>query len=195
MNSNILSLIAFLGVASAAPHMQPRSTIAAYDKFSLVALRSGSDVHQQPFQAYKSGIMAGSAAQNASCDSTSNVATFFLGDDGNVVDGSMSLYSTDAPFQTTFVDASGMGQGVFQYTTGAQPMSKNGQRSNFTLDANNDLTFNGAGFLACPYLDDSWSIWVDTGAANPAGNSNCTGIVVRATKLDDTAAVSCQYTS
>lgn len=192
MNSNILSLVAFLGVASAAPHMQPRSTIAAYEQFSLTAIRSGSDIHLQPFQAYKSSIMAGSANQNASCDSASNVAAFYLGDDGNVVDGSMSLYSTDAPFQTTYVDASGMGQGVFQYTTGAQPMSTNGQRSNFTLDANNDLTFNGAGFIACPYLNNnSWSIWVDTGAANPAGHTDCVGIAVRATKLDD--AVSCQY--
>lgn len=188
MNSNILALVAFLGVASAAPHMQPRDTIAAYEQFTLTALRSGSDVHQSPFQAYKSSIMAGSAAQNATCDSASNVAAFYLGDDG-----ALNLYSTDAPFQTTYVDASGMGQGVFQYTTGAQPMSTNGQRSNFTLDANNDLTFNGAGFIACPYLADSWSIWVDTGAANPAGNTDCVGIVARATKLDD--AVSCQYTS
>lgn len=188
MNSNILSLIAFLGLASAAPHMQPRSTIGEYEYFGLTAIRSGSAVHLSPFQAYNSGILAGSAAQNASCDSPSNIAAFYLADDG-----SMNLYSTDAPFQTTFVDASGMGQGVFQYTTGAQPMSTNGQRGNFTLDENNDLTFNGAGFLACPYLADSWSIWVDTGNANPAGNTDCVGIVARATKLDN--AVSCQYTS
>ncbi|KAJ4387321.1 hypothetical protein N0V93_007910 [Gnomoniopsis smithogilvyi] len=190
MNSNILSIIAFLGVASAAPHMQTRSTIAAYEQFGLTALRSGAAVHQQPFQAYNGGILAGSAAQNASCDLgvDSAIAAFYLSDDG-----SMNLYSTDAPTQTTFVDASGMGQGVFQFTTGAQPMSNNGQRSNFTLDASNDLTFNGAGFLACPYLSNSWSIWVDTGAANPAGHTDCVGIVVRATKLDN--AVSCQYTS
>lgn len=187
MNSNILSLIAFLGVASATPCVQPRSTIAAYEGFGLTALRSGSAVHLQPFQAYNNSIMAGSAAQGASCGSPSNVAAFYLGEDG-----SMSLYSSDFPGQTTFVDVSGMGQGVFQYTTGAQPMSRNGQRNNFTLDANNDLTFNGAGFRACPYLANSWSIWVDAGVSNPGGNTNCTGIVVRATKLDDP--VSCLYT-
>lgn len=188
MNSNILSLIAFLGVASAAPHMQPRSTVAVGDKFGLTAIHSGSNVHLQPFQAYNSGILAGSAAQNATCDSDSNFAAFYLSDDG-----SMSLYSTDAPYQTTYVDASGMGQGVFRYTTGAQPTSANGQRGNFTLDASDDLTFNGAGFLACPYLDNAWSIWVDTGAASPGGNENCTAISVRATKLD--TPISCTYTS
>lgn len=188
MNSNILSIVAFLGVASAAPHMQPRSTIAVGEKFGLTAIHSGSAVHLQPFQASKSSILAGSIAQNATCDSTSNTAAFYLSDDG-----SMSLYSTDAPYQTTYVDASGMGQGVFQYTTGAQPMATNGQRSSFALDASNDLTFNGAGFVACPYLDNSFTIWVSTGVANPAGNTNCTGISVRATKLD--APVSCTYTS
>lgn len=189
MQTNILALSAILGLTTAAPSIQPREDLFANgDAFGLTALRSGSAVHFAPFQAYQSSILAGTADQGASCFPATNTATFTLNDAGE-----LSLYSTDAPYQTTYVDASGMGQGVFQYTTGAQPMGKNGQRSNFTLDAYGDLTFNGKGFLACPYLDDSWTIWVDAGVSNPAGNVNCTGIAVRATVIDEP--VSCLYTS
>lgn len=186
MQSKLLTLAALLGLTTAAPSLHRRNTtITPGDAFGLIALRSGSAVHFQPFQAYQGSILAGTAAQNATCDTASNTATFTLNDAGE-----LGLYSTDAPFQTTYVDASGMGQGVFQYTTGAEPISRNGQRSNFTLDAYDDLSFNGAGFIACPYLD-SWTIWVDAGIANPGGNVNCTGIAVRATKID--APVSCLY--
>lgn len=183
----MLSLIAFLGVASAAPQFQTRSTITVGDRFSLIALRSGSDVHQSVFQAANSSIFAGLTTQGASCDSASETATFTLGSDG-----SLNLYSTDAPYQEAYVDASGMGQGIFGFTTGAQPMPKNGQRSNFTLDASDDLTFNGKSFIACPY-NNAYTIWVNSGVDNPAGNTNCTGISVQATKIEN--GVSCTYTS
>lgn len=55
------------------------------------------------------------------------------------------------------------------------------------------LTFNGAGFLACPNsIENSWSVWVSAGVDQPAGNSNCTGIEVEAVALTDP--VSCSYT-
>lgn len=186
MNSNILALVAFLGVASAAPQLQARSTVAVGDRFGLTAIHSGSEVHLQSFQAAKSLIATGMTFQNATCDSSLNYATFTLGDDG-----SLNLYSTEAPYQKAYVDASGMGQGVFGYTTGAQPMPTNGERAEFALDASDDLTFNGAGFIACPSTD-GYSIWANTGAANPGGNTDCVGISVRATKID--APVSCTYT-
>lgn len=187
MQSTIVALAAVFSVASAAPSMQLRSTIAAGDAFGLTALRSGSAVHLSPFQAFQSSIFAGSAAQGASCGTATETATFTLNEAGE-----LGLYSTGAPVQTTYVDASGMGQGVFKYTTGAEPIGANGQRGTFALDDSDNLSFNGNSFIACPYLDDSYSIWVSSGVPNPGGNSNCTGISVRATKID--APVSCLYT-
>lgn len=186
MQSQILALLAAVGVASAAPQMAPRSTITSSDRFGLIAIRSGSDVHLQSFQASQSQIFIGLADQNATCDTESEFASFSLSDDG-----SLNLYSTDAPFQTAYVDASGMGQGVFGYVTGAEPTPTNAQKTAFTLDANNDLTFNNATFLACPYTNGSYSVWVNAGVANPGGNTDCLGIVVRATVLDNP--VSCTY--
>lgn len=187
MNSNILALVALLGAASAAPALQARC-IEAYDYFGLTAIRSGSPVHLSSFQAQNGRIFAGLAAQGATCDNATNTATFYLGDDG-----ALNLYGEDAPFQKAFVDASGMGQGVFGYTTGAQPAPKNGQQYNFTVDGDNHLNFLGsANFIACPY-NDAFTIWADAGVSNPAGNQNCTSIAVLATKIDD--AISCAYTS
>lgn len=192
MNSNILSLIAFLGVASAAPqgHLQARTTIAVGDGFGLTAIRSGTDVHLSTFQAANGSFFAGMTTQGASCDAgatNANTATFWLGDDG-----SLHLYSSDAPFQQAYVDASGMGQGIFGYTTGAQPAPANGQEDSFALDASDNLSFNGNSFIACPY-NEGYTIWANAGVDNPAGNENCTSIAVLATKVD--TPISCTYTS
>lgn len=186
MNSNILSIIAFLGVASAAPQMKARSTIAVGEQFGLTAIRSGTDVHLSSFQAADGRIFAGLTTQNASCDTPTNTATFWLNDEG-------SLYlNTDAPYQQLWVDASGMGQGIFGYTTGAQPPPRNGGRGNFTLDDSDNLTYNGNSFIACPYKE-GYAIWVNAGVDNPAGHENCTSIAVLATKAD--TPISCSYTS
>ncbi|CAN8105521.1 unnamed protein product [Discula destructiva] len=198
MQFNLIALAAVFGIASAAPAVRrscggtdgsnSTSTIAAGDKFGLMALRSGSEVHFLPFQAYNSSISAGSVDMGATCDTDSSSAYFTLN-----AAGELDLYSTDAPWQTAFVDASGMGQGIFGYTTGAQPMVENGQRGVFAFDASDNLSFNGQGFLACPKTDGTFSIWVSTGAASPGGNTDCVGISVRGTKA--AAAVSCLYTS
>lgn len=187
MNSNILALVAFLGVASAAPQLKTRA-IAVGDKFSLTAIHSGSAVHLSSFQAQNGRIFAGLDAQGATCDSASETATFYIGEDG-----ALNLYSTDAPFQKAFVDASGMGQGVFGYTTGAQPAPTNGQQYNFTVDSSDHLNFlTSENFIACPY-NDAFTIWANAGVDNPAGNQNCTSISALATKID--APISCTYTS
>lgn len=187
MNSNILSIITFLGVASAAPQLKARSTIAVGDQFGLVAIHSGTDVHLSSFQAANGSILAGLDTQGASCDSPTNTATFTLGSDG-----SLNLYSTDAPYQQAFVDASGMGQGVFGYTTGAQPAPRNGQQTSFALDDSDNLQFNGNSFIACPY-NEGYTIWANAGVASPGGNQNCTAIAALAVKAD--TPISCTYTS
>lgn len=187
MNSNILAIVAFLGLASAAPQLKQRATIVPYDKFSLTAIHSGASVHLSTFQANLGNIVAGKDDQDAECDSETNTATFYLGDDG-----SLNLYSTDAPFQAAYVDASGMGQGKFGYVTGAQPPPTNAQQGNFTIDDSSNLQFNGNSFIACPY-SEGYSIWANAGVDNPAGNENCTSIAVLATKLDNP--ISCQYST
>ncbi|KAF3763394.1 putative cell wall protein [Cryphonectria parasitica EP155] len=186
MQSNMLALLSLVGAAAAAPQVKVRDTIAVGDAFGLTALRSGSPVHLQSFQAANNTFFVGLTAQGAECDTESNFATFFLGEDA-----SLNLYSTSAPYQQAFVDASGMGQGIIGYTTGAQPAP--GSQTGFALDAYNDLTYNNLSFIACPWLNGAYTIWVDAGVANPAGNLNCTGISVRATKAETPD--SCLYTA
>ena len=85
------------------------------------------------------------------------------------------------------------GQGKLGFTTGAQPTPRNAERDGFELDAFDDLTFNGAGFLACPNsIDGAYSVWVSAGVNNPAGNSDCVGISARAMEVDEPN--SCRYT-
>ncbi|KAK1673435.1 cell wall protein PhiA [Colletotrichum godetiae] len=161
-------------------------------KFQLMALRSASEVHFSTFQAAKSSIFLQLPNQNATCDSTEDddSATFYLNQD----DGGLYLYAASATPQQLYADRSGMGQGKLGYTTGAQPAPRNGERSGWKVDQYGDLTLDGASFLACPNsIEDSWSVWVSSGVANPAGNSDCLGIAVRAVQITDPN--SCSYTS
>ena len=90
-----------------------------------------------------------------------------------------------------------MGQGVIQYTTGAQGIGRNQERTGFTLDANSNLVFRDqtgqdTGFQACPNaLQGGYSVWL-SGVTNPAGNKDCVGFVARA--LKEEKPVSCSYT-
>ncbi|KAI0869893.1 hypothetical protein GGS24DRAFT_136696 [Hypoxylon argillaceum] len=200
MFANVLSLALFAGAAMASPCPATTSpttsstAIVAGDKFGLLALRSASPIHFAQFGAALSSIFLDLPAQNATCDdgskpTTANYATFTLSEDGGLY-----LYAASATPQQLFVDRSGMGQGKLGYTTGAQPAPKNGERTAFTIDEAGDLSFNGAGFIACPNsIDGAWSVWVDAGVAEPAGNSGCLGLSARATKIAD-AANSCLYT-
>ncbi|KAI1344178.1 cell wall protein PhiA [Xylariaceae sp. FL0016] len=127
-------------------------------------------------------------SQNASCATTNNVytATFYLKDSG------LYLYSTSATPQQLFADRSGMGQGIIQYTTGAQPAPKNAERGPFALDNSNVLTMDGSNFVACPNEDGSSSIWSDVGLDTPGGREGCVDVTIRANQAP--APVSCSYT-
>ncbi|WYZ38512.1 hypothetical protein EsH8_III_000426 [Colletotrichum jinshuiense] len=157
--------------------------------FQLMALRSASPVHFSRFQAAKSSIFLQLPSQNATCDAEdTGAATFYL------KDGGLYLYAASATPQQLYADRSGMGQGKLGYTTGAQPAPRNGERTGFTLDQYGDLTLDGASFLACPNsIEGSWAVWVSAGVANPAGNTGCLGVAVRAVEVAEPN--SCSYTS
>jgi len=154
-----------------------------------MAIRSGSEIQYAGFQAAKSSIFVELPDQGAGCD---------RGFDGPAVftltsAGELYLY-TDNPPQQLFADRSGMGQGKLGYVTGAEPLGRNWETTGFQIDSNDHLTLNGAGFIACPNsIDGAWSIWVNAGVANPAGNSDCVGIAARVIKTEEPA--KCMYTS
>lgn len=187
MYAKVASVLAFAGLSAATP-VARQSTIADGTPFGLMALRSGSEIHFAPVDAARSSLFLDLPAQNASCDNgAADSATFYL------QDGGLYLYAQSATPQQLYTDRSGMGQGVLQYTTGAEPIAKNGERTNFTLDATGDLTFNGAGFLACPNsIDGAWALWVDVGDATPANQEGCLGFSARAVEV--TNPNGCLYT-
>ncbi|KAF5619990.1 cell wall protein [Fusarium sp. NRRL 52700] len=176
------------GVVSAAPKASstPKSTY-----FNGLALRSASPIHFSYIQANKESFELKLKKQEASCDDGKqhNDVTFQL------YDGELWLYSVGFPGQQAYVDFSGMGQGMFGYTTGAQPMPKNAQRKGWKIDKDGILTCDGANFVACPNGDDlektSWSVWVYNSIDNPGGNKNCLPFSVKAVKVEKP--VGCLY--
>ncbi|KAI1100032.1 cell wall protein PhiA [Jackrogersella minutella] len=178
----------FLGASTALP--QAGQPLAPDAKFTLTALRSASEVHDAPFEAAKSSIFAKLPNQNATCQGGSADAAIFY-----LQDGALFLNSPSSTPQQLFADRSGMGQGKFGYTTaGSESAPTNSERTGFQLDESNDLTLNGAGFIACPNsIDGAWSVWVSAGVEQPAGNTGCVGISARAVQAD--APITCTYTS
>jgi len=155
-------------------------------RFGVIAIRSGSPIHNQALQAAQRGLIVGAKSQNASCDAPTNFATFYIADE------ELRLHSTRNPPQTMFVDRSGMGQGVIGYTTGAQPIGARSETKGWALGANNELQFDGAGVQACPgSIDGAWSIWLQ-GLDRPGWNDNCTSIAGTAIKTD--SPITCTYT-
>ncbi|KAI0844274.1 cell wall protein PhiA [Daldinia vernicosa] len=183
-----LAIPFFVGASTALPQATPGAPLSPDAKFSLMALRSASEVHFASFEAAKGSLFLKLPSQNASCDAgPADYATFYL------QDGGLYLYAASATPQQLYADRSGMGQGKLGYTTGAEPAPRNGERTSFALDESNDLTLNGAGFLACPNsIDGAWSVWVSTGVDQPAGNQGCLGISVRAVEV--TNPNGCLYT-
>ncbi|KAK6206503.1 hypothetical protein LQW54_007685 [Pestalotiopsis sp. IQ-011] len=191
------SFALFAGISVASP-ASPSATVTsspsasstaipADAKFGLMALRSASPIHFAQFDAAVRGILLDLPDQNATCASgTADSATFYL------KDGGLYLYTTNIT-QQLYVDASGMGQGVFQYATGNETLPTNAQTVTFALDEYGDLTMNGAGFFACPNsIEGAYSVWVDAGVANPGGHTDCLGFSARAVEITDP--VSCDYT-
>ncbi|KAF2634216.1 hypothetical protein P280DRAFT_297933 [Massarina eburnea CBS 473.64] len=170
--------------ASALPQTTP---IAADAKFGILAIHSGSDIQNTPFQAALSSIIIGANSQNASCDAPTNSATFYL------QDSELKLFAESATPQSLFVDRSGMGQGKVGFVTGAQPLPSNAETKGWAIDDKNVLSFNGEGLQACPNsIDGAWSVWL-SGTTNPAGNSECIGISPAVQVADP--AIGCSYTS
>ncbi|CAO2656454.1 Nn.00g052570.m01.CDS01 [Neocucurbitaria sp. VM-36] len=161
------------------------------DVFRIMTIRSGSDIQYGSLQAANSALYVNTPAQNASCSQAVNYASFRL--------SSGDLYlNTDNPPQQLYIDRSGMGQGVIQYTTGAQGPSKNSERTGFMVDESSNLIFRdrtgqNIGLQACPNArQGGYSVWLDI-TQNPGGNSNCVGFIARA--LKEEKPVTCSYTS
>lgn len=190
-----ITFAALLTSAAAAPalqHRQSNATIADDQPFGLIAIRSGSDLQYSSFAAAQGGLSIGLASQGAACASATETATFFLSN------GTLNLYTPSNVTQQLYTDRSGMGQGVLQYSTtpgGAQP-GRNSETQGWVVDTFGDLTFDGASLLACPSGNTNataspYTVWVSAGAANPAGNANCLGVVARA--VPATTPVACTY--
>ena len=162
------------------------------DVFRIMTIRSGSEIQYGQLQAANGAFYVNTPSQNASCTPEANYASFRLTDAGEL------FLNTENPPQQAYVDRSGMGQGVFQYTTGVQGAGRNSERTGFTLDSNSNLIFKDQtnqeiGFQACPNaLQGGYSVWLDI-TQNPGGNSDCVGFVARALKEDKP--VTCMYTS
>ncbi|KAH8729850.1 cell wall protein PhiA [Ilyonectria robusta] len=174
----IASQLVAVGLASALPQATVTATtpVATPSAFTILTLRSASDIHFNQFNAALSSVFLQLPKSNASCDATSDgAATFYLND------GGLFLYSNSNPPQQLYADRSGMGQGKFGYVTGAQPPPRNAELTGWGLDDAGNLNLDGAGFLACPNsIDDSWSVWVNAGVDQPAGNEGCLGFSARA---------------
>jgi len=176
MQFNILAAASLFAMVSASPVTR---ALAPHAAFNLMVLRSGSEVHFSYFQAALGNIFLHLPGKTPNCGGNFNGNAIFTLTDA----GELYLY-TDNPPQELYTVRSWMGQGVFGYTTGVQPAPANAERTGWVLDSSNDLTLDGAGFIACPNsIDDSWSVWVDAGVSNPAGNSDCVGITVRAVEV------------
>lgn len=203
MQFKTLTALTLAAAASALPTFSTANTngttngtapaLPADAKFQLMALRSASPVHFSKFQAALSSVFLQLPSQNATCDdreavAASEAATFYL------QDGGLYLYAASATPQQLYADRSGMGQGKLGYTTGAQPAPRNAERTGWAVDGFGDLTLDGAGFIACPNsIEGSWSVWVSAGVSQPAGNSDCLGVSVRAVQV--TEPNGCLYTS
>jgi hypothetical protein len=178
------------GLATALP---TDSKIKDGDVFTIQTIRSGTaDLQYNTIQAVQNSLVINAGQQNASCGpEPHNYASFQLNN------GTLYLYTANPP-QQMFVDRSGMGQGVIQYTTGVQDMVKNGERRTFAINDDGHLVFKDQtgqeiGFQACkPSLNGGYSVWLD-GVTNPAGADECLGFAARAIKEENP--VKCSYTT
>ncbi|KAJ3458952.1 hypothetical protein MRS44_013061 [Fusarium solani] len=157
--------------------------------FELLALRSASDIHFSPVQAALNHLFLHLPHQKATCDAKpDNHATFSL------VDGELYLYRKSGMRQKLYVDRSGMGQGILGYTTGNEPGPRNGERKGWKINKYGDLTFDGAGFIACTdSTKGSWSVGISIGLSNPGGNEHCLGFTART--ITTRKPNSCKYTT
>lgn len=192
----------FAAAAAAFPTERQLETPCPGDKFSLIAIHSGSPVQNTGITAAKGNLLIG-GKNEATCDTKSDGFATFV-----VNDGEAYLYSTDnvrissqhgismltstQPPQQLYVDRSGMGQGKTGYTTGAQPTPKNVERKGWSISDKGYLVFDGESPKACPAKDGAYSIWF-TDLEKPAYQDGCIGVALKAIKSDKPN--SCTYSS
>lgn len=178
-------------VAAASP-IAAAAQATTFGPSKLVADAPGTDFDGLPLQASQGGLVIGAENQGASCgQEPQDYAVFQLN-----ADSELSLYTAN-PIQVFYADASGMGQGILRYTTGAQQPTRYGERKGFALTEEDGLiwTYPGStftnGFQACgPASGAKYSVWLD-GVTNPAGYTDCKKFKVRAEPVTD--AIKCQY--
>jgi hypothetical protein len=178
-------------VVSALPADNPDSYRPGPDDvFSIMALRSASPVHHTQIQAINGAYYLGNPDQGAQCGPVNpNYAQFFL-----TKEGDLYLYTPNPPEQT-FIDRSGMGQGVMGYTQGVMPIGRNQERGPFIINDEGNVVLNATGgavgFQACPNaLGGGYSVWLE-GATNPGGNSDCIPFTAKAVKENNI--LKCDY--
>lgn len=163
--------------------------------FGVVTEQPGGKLQGNGWGAMHKGLFTGDSPQEgASCNGEYQQFAYFVLNKAE--SGTLSLYTDGKPWQQLFVDRSGMGQGMLQYTTGAEPAPRNAERGGWAIDENNILSFAGNDkFLACPGgPNNSFRVLPDVGIENPAGYSGCTGIRAVAQISDpDPKAVDPQY--
>lgn len=199
MKSQIIAASTLIAAAAAAPApelLKARqlnfTSVPDNTPFSVLSIRSGSAVHLASFSAVIGGLDLAVESQNATCESETNTATFYLSS------GSLYLYTPEDITQQVYVDRSGMGQGVIQYSTspGGYGAGRNSETVGWAVDETGELNFDGDSLLACPSSANStagpYSIWLNTGDDTPAGLEGCLGISSKAVPV--TEANACTYT-
>jgi hypothetical protein len=183
---------------SSAPAASPSASSSAIkdgEVFRIFSEGEG-DLKDASIQAFQRNLRVG-AAQGATCTSSDGSSYSVNYASLQLNDGVLSLYTGENnPKQSFYVDNSGMGQGVMQYTSGPA----NGryfQTKGFAINADGNLIWKPDnkeyGFQACPLSDGSYSIWLDS-VPNPAGQSGCQNITARAQKEPENNLISCKYT-
>ncbi|KAK4188576.1 hypothetical protein QBC35DRAFT_432460 [Podospora australis] len=195
LSSVLLSILAATG-ASAAPTSEGsgKSCAVPARKFNIMSLRSASPIHFGQAGATQNKLVLNLPEDKADAQCTNGEtrrdATFYI------KDGELFLYGGKDKVQQFFVDRSGMGQGVMQYfTKGEGGIPRNGETKGWAVDENDNLSFNGAGLLACPSANNTapWYVWVSAGINQPAGQQGCLGFSART--LTAATPVQCTYSN
>jgi hypothetical protein len=172
--------------AIAASAAATSGTIPTGYPFNIVALvpsNSSHPIHEHNLVATQSGLrinFSGSTNTTCSNGAVPSAATFQL-----VRGNELFLYNTGsgANQQQLWTDRSGMGQGALQYTRDAeQAANLNPNRietKGWLVAEGQQLKFRGVDFIACTSFENSWSVWLDAGVANPGFNQNCTAFIGR----------------
>ena len=160
--------------------------------FELMSLRSASPIHFGRVNAADNDLFINHPNQNAEClkSDGNGPAIFQL----NKEDKTLWLYKVGNPRQQIWVDRSGMGQGNVGYISGVQGLPRNAEREGWEVDETGNLSFNGAGLLACPStIEGAYTIWVDAGVTAPGGSEGCLGFSGRTIEVAEPDM--CTYTN